>query len=122
MLRKSFYMVLAIMLISSLSLSAQEDCKSKTSSCSSSCSTTCSTTTSHSDHGDVVESSGVQTAWNSVCPVMGEPIPQGAVTYEYQGRIWAFCCQSCLDKFKADPEKYKSNVSACGKSYIGKKS
>ncbi|MBN1638868.1 MAG: YHS domain-containing protein [Ignavibacteriales bacterium] len=121
MLRKSFYMVLALLLISSLSLFAQ-DCKDKKTDCSTDCSSTCTTTTSDCDHGDVVESSGVQTSWNGVCPVKGEKLPENAPTYEYAGKIWGFCCQDCLNKFKADPEKYKSNVSPCGKSYVGKKS
>lgn len=121
MIRKSFYLILAVMLISSLSLFAQ-DCKSKTKSCESSCQTSCSTSNTQGNVDDVVESSDVQTAWNSVCPVAGEKITNNNFTYEYQNKIWAFCCQSCLDKFKADPEKYKSNLSPCGRSYIGKKS
>mgnify|MGYP001574184940 CR=1 FL=1 len=27
-------------------------------------------------------------------------------TYEYQGKIYNFCCPSCIEDFKKDPEKY----------------
>lgn len=39
------------------------------------------------------------------CPVKGGPIDKAIFT-EYQGKKVYFCCQECLDKFKADPEKY----------------
>ncbi len=45
---------------------------------------------------------------NKICPVSGEevglmgPIEQ----YEYKGKIYNFCCASCIDSFKKDPEKY----------------
>jgi len=42
---------------------------------------------------------------NNICPVSDEEADQ-AVTYAYNGKTYAFCCNKCLNKFKADPEKY----------------
>jgi len=49
---------------------------------------------------------------NKICPVSGGKVGQGmeAVTYEYQGKIYNFCCAMCIDEFKKDPEKYIKKV------------
>lgn len=39
------------------------------------------------------------------CPVMGGDIDP-ALTYTHEGRIYAFCCEMCVPKFKANPDKY----------------
>ncbi len=40
-------------------------------------------------------------------PVCGMDVsPDSEFHYEYKGIAYYFCCQSCLDKFKTDPEKY----------------
>jgi len=31
-------------------------------------------------------------------------------TYEYQGKIYNFCCPMCIGSFKKDPEKYIKKV------------
>lgn len=52
-------------------------------------------------------------AGNKICPVSGDKIGSGtmkAVTYEYQGKIYNFCCPMCIDEFKKDPEKYIKKV------------
>ena len=43
-----------------------------------------------------------------VCPVSGESIlkSQAKASYEYQGKIYYFCCADCKDKFVKDPAKY----------------
>lgn len=46
---------------------------------------------------------------NKICPVSGEKIDEKA-TYEYQGKIYLFCCSSCVEDFKKDPEKYIKKV------------
>ena len=44
---------------------------------------------------------------NKVCPVTGDNIkPKSNITYEYQGKIYHFCCPMCVPEFKKDPEKY----------------
>lgn len=48
-------------------------------------------------------------AGNKICPVSGEKIDEKA-TYEYQGKIYHFCCSSCIEDFKKDPEKYIKKV------------
>lgn len=44
---------------------------------------------------------------NKICPVSGEKIDEKLkATYEYQGKIYNFCCAGCIASFKADPDKY----------------
>lgn len=48
---------------------------------------------------------------NKICPVSGEKIDEKTkATYEYQGKIYNFCCAMCIDEFKKDPEKYIKKV------------
>lgn len=49
---------------------------------------------------------------NKICPVMGEKVAEGeaAVTYEYEGKIYNFCCPMCVDSFKSEPQKYIDRV------------
>ncbi|MDP2898175.1 MAG: HAD-IC family P-type ATPase, partial [bacterium] len=43
-------------------------------------------------------------------PVCGMTVVPGSSEhrYEYGGRVYNFCCAGCLNKFKADPERYVS--------------
>jgi len=50
-----------------------------------------------------------QTGEQTVCPVMGGAIDKD-IFVEYQGKKVYFCCKSCLDTFKANPEKYISKL------------
>lgn len=44
---------------------------------------------------------------NKICPVTGDKIdPKSKVTYEYQGKIYHFCCSMCIPEFKKNPGKY----------------
>lgn len=44
---------------------------------------------------------------NKICPVTGESVDSMSnVTYEYQGKIYHFCCPACIPTFKKNPEKY----------------
>jgi len=48
---------------------------------------------------------------NKTCPVSGEKIDEKTkATYEYQGKIYNFCCPSCIKNFKKEPEKYIKKV------------
>jgi len=48
---------------------------------------------------------------NKICPVTGEKIDEKIkATYEYEGRIYNFCCVMCIDEFKKDPQKYIKKV------------
>jgi YHS domain-containing protein len=49
----------------------------------------------------------------TTCPVMGNPIDKKHFTY-YKGRGIYFCCASCVEKFKADPEKYLGKMGEAG--------
>ncbi len=50
-------------------------------------------------------------AGNKVCPVLGEKIDEtNKVTYEHEGKVYSFCCASCIDAFKENPEKYIKKV------------
>jgi YHS domain-containing protein len=39
------------------------------------------------------------------CPVLGYPIDKN-VYADYNGKRVYFCCTSCIEKFKANPESY----------------
>ncbi len=44
---------------------------------------------------------------NKICPVLNEKIEEGnKAVYEYKGKIYNFCCPSCIADFKKAPEKY----------------
>lgn len=48
---------------------------------------------------------------NTTCPVMkGEVAKDTPYKHEYNGKTIGFCCAGCVDKFKADPEKYVGNL------------
>ena len=48
---------------------------------------------------------------NKICPVTGETIQADTkATYEYNGKIYNFCCPMCIPKFKQDPEKYIKKI------------
>jgi len=48
---------------------------------------------------------------NQICPVSGEKIDEEMmVTYEYEGKIYNFCCAMCIDEFKKEPEKYIEKI------------
>ena len=41
------------------------------------------------------------------CPVLGTTMAKSQmIPYEYKGKTYYFCCQDCVKKFKANPEKY----------------
>jgi YHS domain-containing protein len=46
---------------------------------------------------------------NKLCPVGKEDIDP-KVTYVYKGKTIGFCCEDCIPKFKADPDKYMANL------------
>lgn len=44
---------------------------------------------------------------NKICPVSGEEIGEGEeYKFEYEGKIYNFCCKMCVKDFKKDPQKY----------------
>jgi YHS domain-containing protein len=46
----------------------------------------------------------------TTCPVMdGNPIDKNVFT-EYKGQKVYFCCPACVEKFKAEPEKYVKDL------------
>jgi len=48
---------------------------------------------------------------NKICPVSGEKIDEKLkATYEYEGKIYNFCCPACVEEFKKEPEKYIKKV------------
>ena len=48
-------------------------------------------------------------AEQTTCPVMGGTIDKN-IFVEYKGKKVYFCCKDCVEKFKADPEKYVSKL------------
>ncbi len=52
-----------------------------------------------------------QDVGNKICPVTGEKIDEKTkATYEYEGKIYNFCCPVCIEEFKKDPGKYIKKV------------
>ncbi|MDO8602656.1 MAG: YHS domain-containing protein [Candidatus Omnitrophota bacterium] len=50
-------------------------------------------------------------AGNKVCPVLGESIDETTkAIYEYEGKIYNFCCAGCIEPFKKEPQKYIDKV------------
>ena len=46
---------------------------------------------------------------NKLCPVSKEDVDP-KVTVDYKGKTVGFCCDDCIPKFKADPDKYMANL------------
>lgn len=41
------------------------------------------------------------------CPVLGTTMARkNMIPYEYKGKTYYFCCQSCVDKFNKNPGEY----------------
>jgi YHS domain-containing protein len=50
-------------------------------------------------------------AGNKICPVSQEKIDENLkATYEYEGKIYNFCCAACIEEFKKDPQEYIKKV------------
>ncbi|MCO6438626.1 MAG: YHS domain-containing protein [Phycisphaerae bacterium] len=47
---------------------------------------------------------------NKMCPVMSLEEADPAITTQYHGKTIAFCCDNCLKKFRANPERYAGNT------------
>lgn len=45
---------------------------------------------------------------NKFCPIEPDHGIDKDVTYVWNGRTYAFCCDGCIDEFKKNPEKYKN--------------
>ena len=43
-------------------------------------------------------------------PVCGMDVKIDLNKSEYQGKTYYFCCQTCLEKFKKDPQEYISKI------------
>ena len=43
---------------------------------------------------------------NMGCPVMSKKVDPKVTTVSYNGKVYGFCCKSCINKFAATPEKY----------------
>ncbi len=44
---------------------------------------------------------------NKICPVLNRKISEEfKVQYTYKGKVYNFCCKSCINKFKKKPQKY----------------
>jgi uncharacterized membrane protein/YHS domain-containing protein len=49
---------------------------------------------------------------NTKCPVMTEEDVDPEITVEYMGRTIGFCCDRCVKKFQADPQRYLAALPA----------
>jgi len=71
----------------------------------------------HGEHHEATQAAvqplaeGAVDVGNKICPVSGEKIDEKMkVAYEYEGKVYNFCCASCVDEFKKDPQKYIKKV------------
>lgn len=61
-----------------------------------------------------------QDVGNTICPVSGEKIyDKTKATYEYEGKIYNFCCPMCIESFKQDPQKYIKKIDEQAKAQPG---
>ncbi|GMU22704.1 MAG: hypothetical protein AMXMBFR13_27890 [Phycisphaerae bacterium] len=60
----------------------------------------------------LAERPATKPAANAYCPVMPEEKIDPAVTFLYQGKTIGFCCEKCLVKFKANPQRYESRLAS----------
>jgi len=62
----------------------------------------------HTHHETEDSSSTAVEVGNKICPVSGEKVGEmgEVIKYEYNGKIYNFCCEMCIKDFKKDPEKY----------------
>jgi len=72
----------------------------------------------HKEHMDTQVGAVVQqvpkeavSVGNKVCPISGEKIDEKMkTTYEYEGKVYNFCCEMCIEDFKKDPQKYIKKI------------
>jgi YHS domain-containing protein len=133
MLKQIIFLVSFLVLVSSLSFAQKACCtKDKSTYEKSSTEQVDSKSTSEKNHCDVdviktserenkSEVKAELTVFNAVCPVMGNPVDLDGEKVEYNGKLIAFCCAGCEDKFNANPEKFMKNLSDDGKTFLDKK-
>lgn len=60
---------------------------------------------------EIASALGGVDAGNKICPVSGEKVDEKLkATYQYEGKIYNFCCAMCIDDFKKDPKKYIAKI------------
>lgn len=66
----------------------------------------------HEDSAKAAQNkSGAINVGNKICPVTGDKIDEKTnTTYEYEGKIYNFCCPMCISSFKKNPEKYIKKI------------
>lgn len=47
---------------------------------------------------------------NKFCPIERENEIDPRVTTKHDGKVVAFCCADCIDRFKTDPKKYMKDL------------
>jgi len=86
--------------------------------CSHSC---CGTKESHTDVNMEMKSETAEgQIWNKVCPVEGKLVNSDSSTFEFNGKVFGFCCEGCDSKFQKDPETFLKNLNEDGSKFIGK--
>ena len=45
---------------------------------------------------------------NKNCAVEQDHEADAKITYDWNGKTYAFCCKDCIDEFKKNPDKYKN--------------
>lgn len=92
--------VAAMFTILSVNSYSQNCCENSTSAC-----------TQEYSAVHTIGSGAGDTAKGTVCLVSGEAIGEGqGLKFEYYGKVYDFCCEGCLAKFKKEPIDYAKNL------------
>jgi YHS domain-containing protein len=59
-------------------------------------------------------------AWNTVCPIDGNPVDADIITIEHKGKVYGFDSKSCATLFSEDPELYVVNLQDDGTKFVKK--
>ena len=54
----------------------------------------------------VINAPSDATATNTRCPVSRKGVDANGPKVVYKDQVYGFCCEDCLDTFKAEPEKF----------------
>lgn len=57
-------------------------------------------------------------SFNTLCPVSGMEVKANVKTVSHNGKDYGFCCEGCVDKFSADPEKFSKQLNEDGSTFL----
>lgn len=58
----------------------------------------------------VTDAAADAVASNAKCPIGGEPVQADGKKVVFNGKVYGFCCDDCIDEFKKDPAKHVASL------------